>query len=249
MSIIEILIKLSPVIGILLPYCIKIIGKLFIGKDNVKLITRSFTLSIFTQISSIILLVFIMLFAHIKISNTDTDSINAFTILALVILSYAALASLMIKLYYKSKHAYSIAANSMNAKNHSEHIQKVFDEQLTIISNRVEDGNFKIDGKLKYIESLKYKKESKQTRNYRWFSIISWHVIPLGSLIAIYNLNGTHFNTWYVSISILSLSVIINSFIIHSDIKIFDGIIPLTMKLVERHHNEYKKQMNKYYKK
>lgn len=112
-------------------------------------------------------------------------------------------------------------------------------EQLPIISNRIVNENSKVDGKLKYIEKLDYEKESKET------VIFSWLVIPLTSIVLIYNFDDTQYNVWYVNLSILILAIIINTFIIHSDIKIYEGKVSLTINLTKRHIKQYNKLKEK----
>lgn len=159
--------------------------------------------------------------------------------------AYLTLISLAIKLNYKSKHTYTIAASSKAVQKQNDYILKNMDEQLTIISNRIIKGDCKVNGRLDFVENLDYAKEIKEVIIFRWLSICSWLVIPCSSIILIFNLNGTEYNVWYVTLSILFLAIVINSLIIYPDLKLQEGKTTLTIRSGHKHANQYRKKLKK----
>lgn len=249
MSITDFIVKVLPSLSVVIPILYKLIKRIYKGRVNLKLPLRSISLALFVQIASMMILSFFMFIGYMKISEKSIDTVPDKVIIWIIGLSYVSLILLLIKLKYKMKYAYSIAANTLKVRAHAKYLREKLEEELIIISNRIENGNYKVEGKLKYLETLGDIKESKETIVFRWLSILSWFVIPFSSIVLIYSLNETALHVWYVSISILCLSIVVNSFVIHSDIKIYEGIIPLTADLGEKHVKQFKKKVYKHNKK
>lgn len=242
---IDILVKLVPAFIAVVPLCIKLLKTFYQGNDNMKIVLRSLGLSVLTQFLTLPILTLIMMIVLYFKPNSDNEDIKSVTMIWIIIISYISIIFLLLKLNYKSRHAYTIATNSLQVRKHDQNVLSILKEQLPIISNRIVNENSKVDGKLKYIEKLDYEKESKETVIFRWLSIFSWLVIPLTSIVLIYNFDDTQYNIWYVNLSILILAIIINTFIIHSDIKIYEGKVSLTINLAKRHIKQYNKLKEK----
>lgn len=245
MSIIDLLVKVVPALIAVVPLCIKFVKTIYKGNDNMKIILRSLGLGIITQVLTLLILAIIMMVVLYFKPNSGNEDIKSITIIWIIIFSYISIIFLILKLNYKSGHAYIIAANSLQVRKQDQNVLNILNEQLTIISNRIVNENPKVDGKLEYIEKLDYTKESKETFIFRWLSIFSWLVIPLSSIVLIYNFDDTQYNVWYINLSILISSIIINTFIIHSDIKIFEGKVSLNINLAKKHIKKYNKLIKK----
>lgn len=138
-----------------------------------KIVLRSLGLSVLTQFLTLSILTLIMMIVLYFKPHSDNEDIKSVTMIWIIIISYITIIFLLLKLNYKSRHAYTIATNSLQVRKHDQNVLSILKEQLPIISNRIVNENSKVDGKLKYIEKLDYEKESKETVIFRWLSIFS----------------------------------------------------------------------------
>lgn len=239
------IVKAIPAIVAAIPLAIKLIKKLFENNKNTKSIFRSIGLSILVLVLALMLLIFIMFIIYSVDNNIKSDKVNKYTSLCFTMFAYLTLISSAIKLNYKSKHTYTIAASSKAVKKQNDYNLKNMDEQLTIISNRIIKGDCKVNGRLDFVENLDYAKETKEVIIFRWLSIFSWLVIPCSSIILIFNLNGTEYNVWYVNLSILFLAIVINSLFIYPDVQLQEGKTTLTIRSGHKHVKQYRKKIKK----
>jgi membrane protein YdbS with pleckstrin-like domain len=239
----DMIVKAIPAILAAIPLTIKLIKKFFENKKNTKTLLRSLGLSVMVLALALIILLFIMIIIYKVEPDMKTDKVNQISSISFTLFAYLTVISLAVKLNYKSKHSYTIAASSIAIQEQNDYILKEMDEQLKIISNRVVNNDLKIEGKLDYVENLDNVKEPKEVIIFRWLSIISWLVIPCSAIILIFNIDNTEYHVWYVNISILILSIIMNTLIIHSDVKLQEGKTNLTVNLGHKHVKQYRRRL------
>lgn len=238
---IDLIIKIIPTILAIVGVSYRGVKLLIDGNGRMKIIGRTSVLSIALQAA--VILVFIIIEQTVKM-NLPKDDAQITTVTLTTGIIYLLILVMIFKLYYRSKHAYTISTNAKYTKIQNENIIKKLDEELYIISERLENNNTKVEGKLDYIDNLKYIDESTTTQLYRFMSFVTWLIIPMTAVILINHNEITYDNEWYINCSMLLISIVSNVFLIHRDIQILEGNIVLTESMAKSHKKQYRKKLN-----
>ncbi|WP_281512315.1 hypothetical protein [Mammaliicoccus vitulinus] len=239
---IDLLIKLIPSILAVVGVSYKGWKMLIDGNGRMKIIGRSSGLSIALQAAAILVYIIIEQIAKMKLPKDDAV---VYTTILTTSIIYLLIIIMLFKLHYRSKHAYTISTNAKHIKIQNENVSRRLDEELYIISERLENNDTKIEGKLDYIDNLIYKDESTTTQLYRFMSFVTWIIIPMTAVILINHNEITYDNEWYVNCSMLLISIVSNVFLIHKDIQILEGNIVLTETMSKNHKKQYRKKFDK----